>query len=118
MAFILLGSIDQIPPGEGRSFVLENVELAVFRTRAGGVFATQAQCPHRGGPLADGLTDGLTVVCPLHDRMFSLKDGTGVGTDCAVTIYSIRTENMLIYVDIAGATTPAAGGQEKISQLV
>jgi nitrite reductase (NADH) small subunit len=79
---ILLGTIDQIPPGEGRNFLIEEDQIAVFRTHAGEVYATQASCPHRDGPLADGLMGGATVVCPLHDRTFDLRTGEGFGPDC------------------------------------
>ena len=50
-------------------------EIAVFHTRAGGVYATQALCPHRQGPLADGLIGGTTLLCPLHAWKFDLATG-------------------------------------------
>ena len=87
---VLIGSVDQIPPGEGRNFIVEDKQIAVFRTHAGEFYATQATCPHRNGPLADGLLGGATVVCPLHDRTFDLRTGEGVGPDCVnLKIYQI-----------------------------
>jgi nitrite reductase (NADH) small subunit len=83
-----IGHLSQIPPGEGRTFDLNGLKIAVFRTRGGRVFATQAHCPHRGGPLADGLTDETSVVCPLHDRVYDLR--TGAGTDCSIETYPVR----------------------------
>lgn len=77
-----LGSIERIPPGEGRVFVLEGRRVAVFRTRAGRVYATQASCPHREGPLADGLVDDRCVVCPLHGFRFDLETGSPVDHAC------------------------------------
>jgi nitrite reductase (NADH) small subunit len=68
----------QIPEGEGRTFKVAGVCIAVFRTHSGEVFATQADCPHLGGPLADGLTGGTTVVCPLHERTYDLRTGAGL----------------------------------------
>ena len=100
MAKHLLGSLDQIPPGEGKTFVVDGVSLAVFRTREGGVFATQAYCPHRNGPLADGLTDGMTVVCPLHDRIYSLATGEGVGHECSVAIYPAEMHEAQLFVEV------------------
>jgi nitrite reductase (NADH) small subunit len=100
MAEYLVGTCAQIPPGEGRSFLVGRTELAVFHTRGGGVFATQALCPHRAGPLADGLTDGGTVVCPLHDRTFSLTTGEGLGNDDSIRTYPVRIDDDHIYVDL------------------
>ena len=87
-----IGNLSQIPPGEGRSFAIGTLRVAVFHTRGGRVFATQADCPHRGGPLADGLTDEMSVVCPLHDRVFDFTTGAGLGNECALTVYPIRAE--------------------------
>jgi nitrite reductase (NADH) small subunit len=78
-----LGPLDAIPLGEGRTCVVGGLEIAVFRTREGGVHAVQARCPHRGGPLADGLVGGGSVVCPLHGRRFDLSTGQPIGDRCA-----------------------------------
>lgn len=78
-----LGPVEQVPLGEGRCFQFNDVSFAVFRTRAGMVFATQASCPHRAGPLADGLIGGTTLVCPLHAYKFDLASGQPVGNECA-----------------------------------
>ncbi len=103
MAEHRLGPVGQIPPGEGRNFVVAGIEIAVFHTREGHVFATQAHCPHKSGPLADGLTDGATVVCPLHDRIFSLSSGEGIGNSCSIAVYPARAAGGEIYVDFASA---------------
>jgi nitrite reductase/ring-hydroxylating ferredoxin subunit len=80
---ILIGDAAQIPKGEGRVFAAAGRHVAVFHTHAGEVFATQAECPHRQGPLADGLTGGTTLVCPLHDRAFDLRTGQGLNGEGA-----------------------------------
>ena len=77
-----LGSVEQIPRGEGRQLRVGALLLAVFRTREGGLFATQALCPHRGGPLADGIVGGGQVICPLHGYRFDLATGQSIGSDC------------------------------------
>lgn len=84
------GRLAQIPPGEGRNFVVDGRTIAVFHTQSGAVFASQPHCPHRGGPLADGLLGGATVMCPLHDRTYDLRTGEGVNTDCKIAIYTAR----------------------------
>ena len=76
-----LGPVDQIPPGEGRAFLVGDEPVAVFRPRSSGLHALRAICPHRGGPLADGLIDGEVVVCPLHHHQFSLASGQCLSAD-------------------------------------
>jgi nitrite reductase [NAD(P)H] small subunit len=80
---VKLGSVEAIPLGEGRAFVVDGEAVAVFRTRGGGLFATQASCPHGRGPLADGLVGRMTVLCPLHAFAFDLASGRSVGGVCA-----------------------------------
>ena len=77
-----LGSIELIPIGEGRLFHLPDREVAVFRTRGGQVYATDPRCPHRTGPLADGLVGERLVICPLHAYKFDLVTGRPAGNDC------------------------------------
>jgi len=78
-----LGPIDRIPLGEARVYRVEGKEVAVFRCRSGEVFATSAECPHRGGPLADGLVGGHSVICPMHGYAFDLRTGEAPGRACS-----------------------------------
>lgn len=85
-----LGSLEQVPIGEGRQFKIGHMPVVVFRTRKGGVYATQALCPHKAGPLADGLIGGETLVCPLHNYKFDLGNGQSIGDECkALKTYPI-----------------------------
>ena len=77
------GPFDRIPIGEGRTFDVDGLQIAVFRPRSGQVFATQASCPHANGPLADGLVGNGTVVCPFHAYRFDLATGCPEGNACA-----------------------------------
>jgi nitrite reductase (NADH) small subunit len=70
-----LGPIQRIPQGEGRSFRIEDTMIAIFRTRNNEIFATQATCSHKGGPLADGILGDGKIVCPLHTYKFQLATG-------------------------------------------
>jgi nitrite reductase (NADH) small subunit len=79
---IALGSLWQIPLGEGRVFKAGDRNIAVFRGRDGGVHATDPFCPHRQGPLADGLVGAGTVTCPFHGFRFDLRTGCAIGHDC------------------------------------
>lgn len=84
-----LGPVSQIPVGEGREFVVDGSVIAVFHTRCG-VYASQAACPHREGPLIDGLIGGTTVVCPLHAWKFDLTTGQPLLGACGITTYPVR----------------------------
>lgn len=78
-----LGPVERIPLGEARVFRVDGREVAVFRCRSGEVFATSAECPHRGGPLADGLVGGHSVICPMHGFVFDLRTGEAPGRECS-----------------------------------
>ncbi len=87
---VSLGPLGQIPPGEGRNFEVQGRRIAVFHTRNGEAFATQSECPHRIGPLADGLLGGTTLVCPLHAWKFDLRTGQALYGDCDLVTYPVR----------------------------
>jgi nitrite reductase (NADH) small subunit len=85
-----LGPAAQIPAGEGREFVVEGLRIAVFRPRSGGIYATQAACTHREGPLADGLVGGTTVICPYHAWKFDLTTGLPLLGEGCLTTYPVH----------------------------
>ena len=86
-----LGPLDRVPPGEGKAFEIGGRRVAVFRTRGGELYATQAVCPHKGGPLADGVVGGGTVICPLHAYKYDLKSGQPLGNGCpALQTYRVE----------------------------
>jgi nitrite reductase (NADH) small subunit len=94
--------LDDLPLGLGRSFVVGDVPIAVFRSRTGRVFAVEGVCPHKGGPLADGMLVGDdTVVCPLHTFRF---DGTTGACDqagvCEVITYPVEVRNGTVVVTV------------------
>ncbi|MGI5241763.1 Rieske (2Fe-2S) protein [Dactylosporangium sp. CA-139066] len=82
-----LGPLSDIPPGEGRTYIVDGEPVAVFHLRNGTVRAVSAICPHAGGPLADGLTDLQHVVCPLHHHTFDLSTGCSTTSAFALTVY-------------------------------
>jgi nitrite reductase (NADH) small subunit len=84
-----LGSVSAIPHGEGRNYRVGDQLVAVFRSRDGNLFATQATCPHRNGPLADGLVGGHTLVCPLHEWTFDLATGKALTGTCDLAVYPV-----------------------------
>ena len=89
-----LGSIELIPLGEGRVFQASSTMIAIFRTRSGKLFATQAECPHKAGPLADGIIGEKTVICPLHANKFDIETGKPLGNECApLKTYLVEISN-------------------------
>jgi nitrite reductase (NADH) small subunit len=98
---VTLGPLSAVPPGEGRTFDIGTRKIAVFHTRQGQLFAAQAECPHRKGPLADGLLGGSTLVCPLHSWKFDLSTGQAESGDSCLTTYPARlTGSGQIVVDL------------------
>jgi nitrite reductase (NADH) small subunit len=99
-----LGSIQRIPLGEGRTIRVRDTIVALFRTRDGNVFATQPNCPHRGGPLADGLIGSGKVICPLHSFTFNLATGQPIENPCEqLRVYPVSLNeagDILLTLDI------------------
>lgn len=92
--------IENIPVREGRSVEIDGLELAVFNLE--NRFVTiENRCPHKGGPLCDGIVSGTTVVCPLHGWRFDLDTGVGVraSSPACVTTFSTRVEDGIVLVD-------------------
>ncbi|MFX9112542.1 nitrite reductase small subunit NirD, partial [Acinetobacter baumannii] len=75
------GSIDDIPARGARCVVTPQGRIAVFRTAEGRFFAVDDHCPHKNGPLAQGIVHGNAVTCPLHGWVISLETGEAQGAD-------------------------------------
>lgn len=96
-----IGSLDEIPVGEGRTFAIDGTQIAVFRLRDDTLRAVDAVCPHRGGPLADGLADDRVIVCPLHNHTFDLCTGSEVsGAAMSVRSYPVEAVDGTIRVTL------------------
>lgn len=82
--------LDQIPVGEGRAITHGDKQVAVFRLRDGTLRALTASCPHRGGPLADGLLDDRVVVCPIHGYTYDLTTGAEISNGgCPAGVFTV-----------------------------
>ena len=104
MTDVDIGSVDDIPVGEGRTFAVGGEQIAVFRLRNGALRALDAVCPHLGGPLADGLADDTVVVCPLHGHTFDLSTGCEAGGhELSVRSYPVEVVDGTVRVSLRRA---------------
>src|SRR4051794_33911061 len=97
---VAVGRVDDIPLGEGRTFVAGGVQVAVFRLRDGSLHATQAACPHAGGPLADGQTDVDVLVCPLHLYAYRWTDGASTSGASPIRVHPVREVDGDLVVEV------------------
>ena len=108
MSWMRIALSEQIPPREGRRVLIGGRELALFNL--GDRFAAlDNQCPHKGGPLCDGIVAGAAVVCPLHAHKVNLDTGVverPAHSNACTRIYETRVEDGVVSIDI-----PAAEGE-------
>jgi nitrite reductase (NADH) small subunit len=81
MTWIAIGSLSDIPRRGARCVNTPTGRIAVFRTAEDSVFAIEDKCPHKGGPLSQGIVHGAAVTCPLHNWVISLETGKALGAD-------------------------------------
>jgi nitrite reductase (NADH) small subunit len=89
--WIEIARLEDIPRQGARVVITEAGKIAVFRTVDDEVFALRDRCPHKGGPLSQGIVHGKKVACPLHDWKIALDTGLAVAPDkgCAAR-YPVR----------------------------
>ncbi|HUR83931.1 MAG TPA: Rieske 2Fe-2S domain-containing protein [Solirubrobacteraceae bacterium] len=99
--------VDDVPRGEGRALTIDGRRIAIFRA-GGGWYALDAVCPHRGGPLEDGIVCDRAVICPLHERRFDLQTGASPAAGDGVTAHSVEVRGDRVFVALATAQRRAA----------
>lgn len=88
-----IGQLTDIPRLGARCVLTPFGRLAVFRTADDEVYAIEDRCPHKGGPLSQGIVHDTSVTCPLHNMVISLKSGKVLGPDeGAVRAFSVRID--------------------------
>jgi nitrite reductase (NADH) small subunit len=106
MRWIPIGSISDIPQRGARCVETPVGRIAIFRTAEDRVFALDDHCPHKGGPLSQGIVHGAAVTCPLHSWVISLETGTALGADegCVRTIpIKIEGDKLFIALETSAA---------------
>jgi nitrite reductase (NADH) small subunit len=96
-----IGRLEDIPRLGARVLNSPLGDIAVFRTARDEIFALRDRCPHRGGPLSQGIVHGTRVTCPLHNWVFELGDGQAVAPDrgCAPS-FGVRVEGERVFVRV------------------
>ena len=112
--WIDIGGLEQIPRRGARVVRTPHGCVAVFRSIDDSVFALEDRCPHRGGPLSQGIVHGTSVTCPLHNWVLSLETGEAEGADEGrARTFPLRVAGGRIRIDLtalARCPIPAKGG--------
>ncbi|MEW5757262.1 MAG: nitrite reductase small subunit NirD [Pseudomonadota bacterium] len=99
--WIEIGKVDEIPRRGARVVQTAQGDIGVFRTAEDEVFALRDKCPHKGGPLSQGIVHGKRVTCPLHNWNIELESGQAVAPDegCAAR-FPVLVENGVVYLQV------------------
>lgn len=100
----------ELPPLGARVLEVEGMEpIALFRTAGDKVFALRDRCPHKGGPLSQGIVSGEAVACPLHGWNIGLDSGQACAPDVGCTPrYPVKVEDDAVWIVLSAATQPQA----------
>jgi len=101
--YVEAGDVDDIPKGEGRCLRVDGLLIAVFHLEDGSVRAIDHLCPHKQGPLTDGLLGDDSVICPMHGLRINLHTGESAGEEKNVRTYPVKVEQGVIFVACANA---------------
>lgn len=98
-----VGGVDEISNQSARRIETKKFPVGVFKTNDGEIFAIIDECPHKKGPLTEGIVHGKAVACPLHNWSISLETGEAMGADagkgCTHTI-PLKIENGRIFLGL------------------
>ena len=98
---VRIGRAEDVPLYEGRRVTVDGRRIAVFRL-AERFAAIDADCPHQGGPLADGIVADACVTCPLHGWRFDLRTGLAADGEAAVTVHDVAERGGELWLTLAG----------------
>ncbi|GIL41335.1 nitrite reductase small subunit NirD [Roseiterribacter gracilis] len=94
-----IGCVADIPKRGARRVTTQSGAIAVFRTGEDEIFALEDRCPHKNGPLSQGIVHGKSVTCPLHTLVISLETGASEDEGCATTV-PVRLEGERIFLQL------------------
>ena len=121
MNWIAIGTLSDIPPRGARCVDTPAGKIAVFRTAEDRVFAIDDHCPHKGGPLSQGIVFDNRVACPLHNWTIGLNDGCAQAPDEGCTPrFAVQVADGVVHLDAhelashaTDLTRPVAGPQTR-----
>jgi len=100
-AWVDVCGLTEIPLRGSRVIKTEAGCVALFRTSNDEVFALRDECPHKGGPLSQGIVHDRAVACPLHNMVFDLDTGSARGPDAyEVQTFPAKVEHGTVSVDL------------------
>jgi nitrite reductase (NADH) small subunit len=109
MNWIAIGLTSDIPLRGARCVATPQGQIAVFRTIENRFFAIEDRCPHKGGPLSQGIVHGAQVTCPLHNLVISLETGMALGADeGSVRTYALKEEGGKLFISSEALTRRSA----------
>ncbi|HAF01843.1 MAG TPA: nitrite reductase (NAD(P)H) small subunit [Methylophilaceae bacterium] len=101
MSWTKICPLNEIPKLGSRVVRTEKVDIGVFRTEDDRVFALNNSCPHKGGPLSQGIVYGDKVACPLHSWKINLVDGKAEEPDVGETAcYQVKIEDGIVFLEL------------------
>ena len=105
--WIKICEVTDIPVlGARRVSRAQGIDVAVFRNDADGVFALLDRCPHKGGPLSQGIVFGESVACPLHNWTIDLNGGCAKAPDEGCTPkFAVKLEGGAVHLNVAELAT-------------
>jgi nitrite reductase (NADH) small subunit len=112
--WIRIIACDSLPPREGRTLLVGRRQIALFNL-GDRFFAVDNRCPHKGGPLADGIVSGDSVVCPLHAWKVDLATGSverPAGASACTQAYDVRVDDGMVMLRLP-AEGVEAGGEDR-----
>ena len=93
--------IDEIPLLGSRVVQAKGIDITLFKVSATEVLAVRDQCPHKGGPLSQGMVHERTVTCPLHGWKIELDSGNAVAPDAGCThAYAVKVEAGVVMLQV------------------
>ncbi len=99
--WVEVGEVEAIPRLSARVVETDQGNIAVFRTSKDEIYALEDRCPHKEGPLSQGIVHGTKVTCPLHNLIMDLTNGEAVAPDegCAIN-FPVKVDQGKIFLSL------------------